>query len=158
MVPRSSCSFRNFCSSACSDCESQMLRLMRVAGAPGFNSIAWSQGRGGGNFFDSSSLNTLVCFRYCGGTMLSGVCIVVLPTMVWDLGLICRGKNCAFVASADHRTISNWSCVIHPLAQSILGCAAANHGYPKITLFSPRSERKYRRVCCWVSVLVCKSV
>ena len=107
MVPRSSCSFKNFCNSVCSDCESWMLRLMRVAGAPGFNSIAWSQGRGGGNFFDSSSLNTLAYFRYCGGMMLLGVWIVVLPTMVWDLGLICRGKNRAFAASADRRTIGN---------------------------------------------------
>ena len=128
MVPRSSCSFRNFPNSCCSDCESRILRLMRVAGAPGFSSIAWSQGHGGGNFLDSSSLNTLAYFRYCGGTMLSGVCIAVLPTMVWDLGLICRGKNRAFAASADRRTIGSWLCVIHPLAQSILGCAAANQG------------------------------
>ena len=82
IVPRSSCSFRNLPSSCCSDWESHMLRLIRVAGAPGFNSIAWSQGRSGGNFFDSSSLNTLAYFRYCGGMMLSGVCIIALPTMV----------------------------------------------------------------------------
>ena len=80
---------------------------MRVGRAPGFNSIAWSQGRGGGNFFDSLLLNTLVCLRYCGGTILGGVWIVVDPTIVWVLGLICRGKNCAFAASADHKTIGS---------------------------------------------------
>ena len=45
--------------------------------------------------------------------MLGGVWIVVDPTIVWDLGLICRGKNCALAASADHNTMGNWSWVIH---------------------------------------------
>ena len=62
IVPRSLCSFMNFFNSSCSDWDRQIFLLMRVAGAPGFNSIAWSQGLCGGNFFDSSSLKTLVCF------------------------------------------------------------------------------------------------
>ena len=107
MVPRSSCSFRNLLSSCCSDCDSRILRLMSVAGAPGFSSIAWSHGRGGGNFLDSSSLNTLVCFLYCGGMILGGVWIVVDPTIVWVFGLICRGRNRALAASGDRRTIGS---------------------------------------------------
>ncbi len=53
IVPRSTCSLRNFCSSSNSNCESCIFRLMRVAGAPGFSSMAWSHDRFGGNFFDS---------------------------------------------------------------------------------------------------------
>ena len=75
--------------------------------------------------------------------MLGGVWIIVDPTIVWDLGLICRGKNRALAVSADRNTMGNWSWAIHPRAQSTFGWAAANQGYPKITLFSPRSERKY---------------
>jgi hypothetical protein len=154
MVPLSLCSLRNFLSSSCSDCDSRMLQLMSDAGAPGLRSIAWSQGRGGGNFFDSSSLNTCLCLRYCGGIMLVGVWIVVDPMMVWEWGLICRGRNHALAASAALSTIGSWSWVIHPLLQSIFGWAAVNYGYPRITLFSPRSERKYRSVRCAVPVHV----
>ena len=158
MVPQSSCSFRNFLSSSCSNCDNRMFLLMRVAGAPGFNSMAWSQGRYGGNFLDSSLLNTLACFWYCGGMMLGGVWISIDPMMVCVLGLICWGRNRALAASVNRKTIGSWSCVIHPWAQSTFSWAATNQGYPRITLFSPKSERKYWRVHCWVPVLVCKSV
>ena len=84
--------------------------------------------------------------------------MVADPTVVCDLGLICRGKNRALAASADRSTIGSWSWAIHPRAQSIFGWAAANQGNPKITLFSPKSERKYRSVRRWVPVWVCKSV
>ncbi len=67
MVPLSMCSFMNFWSSTSSDCDKQMFLLMSVAGAPGFNSIAWSQDRFGGNFFDSCLLNTHTCHWYCVG-------------------------------------------------------------------------------------------
>ena len=107
MVPRSLCSFRNFFNSSCFNCDNRMFLLMRVAGAPGFNSMAWSQGRCGRNFFDSSLLKTLACLRYCGGTMVGGVWIVVDPMIVCVLGLICRGRNCALAASADRRTMGS---------------------------------------------------
>ena len=103
-----------------------MFLLMRVAGAPGFSLITWSQGRDGGNFFDSSLLNTLACFLYWGGTIVVGVWIVVNPRMVWVLGLICRGKNHALAASVACSTMGSWLWVIHPWAQSIFGWAAAN--------------------------------
>ena len=80
---------------------------MSVAGAPGFSSIAWSQGHGGGNFLDSSSLNTLAYLLYCGGTILGGVWIVVDPTIVWVFGLICRGRNRALAVSGDRNTMGN---------------------------------------------------
>ena len=121
MVLQSSCSFRNFFSSSCSNCDSWMFLLMRVASMPGFNSIAWSHGHSSGNFLDSSLLNTLACLRYCGGTMLGGVWIVVDPIMVWVLGLICWGRNQALAASGDCSTMGSWSWVIHPQAQLIFG-------------------------------------
>src|SRR5216683_4584386 len=93
IVPRSTCSLRNFCSSSSSNCESHIFRLMRVAGAPGFSSMAWFYDCFGGNFFDSWSLNTRACFWYCRGTKLFGSFTVggavsMRPTMVWDIGLI----------------------------------------------------------------------
>ena len=45
-----------------------MFQLIRVGGAPGFSSILWSQGRSGGNFFDSSLLNTFLNDLYDSGT------------------------------------------------------------------------------------------
>src|SRR5712671_1440269 len=51
MVPRAVCSLRNWESSPCSVRERRMVLLMRVAGAPGFRSMAWSQVLEGGNPF-----------------------------------------------------------------------------------------------------------
>ena len=84
-----------------------MLRLIRVAGAPGFSSIVWSHGHGGGNFLDSSSLNTLAYFLYWRGTMLGGVWIVALPTIVWVFGLICQGRKRALAASGARSMMGN---------------------------------------------------
>src|ERR1700761_4672009 len=38
-----------------------------ASGAPFLNSLMWSHGREGGHRWDSSSLNTLANFWYCGG-------------------------------------------------------------------------------------------
>jgi hypothetical protein len=48
--------------------------------------------------------------------------------------------------------------LIHPLFQSILGWNTVNHGYPRIILFSPRLDRKNRRVDCCVLVYICMSI
>ena len=106
---------------------------MRVAGAPAFSSIAWSHNRFRGNFFDSRSSNTRACFQYCGGTKFAsnfsaaGV-VSMRPMMVWDSGLICQGRNCAFAALGLRNTIGSWSWEIHPRAQLILGWVAVNQG------------------------------
>ena len=163
MVPCSTCSLMNFCNSSNSTCDRHMFWLMRVAGAPAFSSMAWSHDCFSGNFFDSWSLNMWACFWYCGGTKLFGRVGLVgvsiaLPTIVWDIGLICRGRNRAFAASGLRNTMGSWLCEIHPLAQSIFGCVAVNHGYPRMTQFSPKSDRKYHSVLWVVPVLVCRSV
>ena len=44
-----------------------------VSGASGFRVIAWSHGREGGNFFDSTGSNILACLRYSSGTSTSCV-------------------------------------------------------------------------------------
>jgi len=80
--------------------------------------------------------------------------MMVFPIIVCDRGRTCLGKNHTFMASGLRNTIGSWSWEIHPLAQSIFGCIAANHRYPRMTLFSPRSDKKYLRVCCVVPVLV----
>ena len=72
--------------------------------------------------------------------------------------LICRGKNRALVAFGAQNITDSWVWSIHPLFQSIRGWKAANHGYPRMTLFSPRFKRKNRRVCRCAPVCVCRSV
>ncbi len=162
-IDSSTCSLMNFQSSSNSVCDKHIFWLMSVVGAPAFSSIAWSHDCFSGNFFDSWLLNMCVCFWYGKGTKVFGrvvglVVSVTLPITVWDIGLICRGRNHAFTVSGLHNTIGSWSWEIHPLAQLILGCVAANHRYPRMTRFSPRSERKYHNIHWVVPVLVCKSV
>ena len=50
--------------------------------------------------------------------------------------LIVRGMNHALAASEVLNMMGSWVWSIHPLFQSILGCTAANHGYPRIALCS----------------------
>src|SRR6266478_4177341 len=122
-----------------------------VDGAPGNSSMAWSQMVCFGRRWDCSSLNTLLCRAYSGGIfVLSVSCavpIVALHSRIWSTWmvrglLIVRGRNHAFAASEVLNTIGNCVWSIHPLLQSILGCTAANHGYPRIALCSPSCVRK----------------
>ena len=83
-----------------------------------------------------------------------GFLLVTIPHRV----VACRGRNRAFAVSTDHSMMGSWSWVIHPQAQLILGCAVVNQGYPRMTLLSPRSDRKYRRVHVLIPVLVPRSV
>src|SRR6266478_8162632 len=101
--------------------------------------MAWSQMVCFGSLWDCSSLNTLLCRAYSGGIfVLSVSCavpIVALHSKIWSawmvLGLLMvRGKNRALAASEVLNTIGSCVWSIHPLLQSILGCTAANHGYP----------------------------
>ena len=55
---------------------------------------------------------------------------------------IVHGINRALAASLALNTIGNCVWSIQPLFQSILGCTAANQGYPRIALCSPNWVRK----------------
>src|SRR6266478_3629608 len=122
-----------------------------VDGAPGSSSMAWSQMVCFGSRWDFSSLNTLLCLAYSGGIFdCSASCAVPIVTLqskilsawvVRGLLIVC-GRNRAFAALAVLNTIGNCVWSIHPLLQSILGCTAANHGYPRIALCSPSCVRK----------------
>src|SRR6266853_360332 len=117
-------------------------------------SMAWSQGCSGGNLFDSSSLNTLRYHWYWGGTH-SLVSHSTFPFLIFISGsFIVLAENCAIATSAALRTMGNWEWSIHPHAQSILGCAVVNQGYPRIILWLPRSVRKYCKVTFLVPVLM----
>jgi hypothetical protein len=72
--------------------------------------------------------------------------------------LICHGRNRAHAASGIWSMMGNWPWSIQPLFQSIWGWKATNHGYPRMTLFSLKFERKNQRVCPCVPVCVCRSV
>src|SRR6266478_3036574 len=122
-----------------------------VDGAPGSSSMAWSHMVCLGSRCDFSSLKTLLCFSYsCGIFALSvswAVLMVALQSRICSVltgrGLLMvRNIKRAFAASGALNTIGSWVWSIHPLLQSILGCTAANHGYPRIALCSPSCVRK----------------
>ena len=125
----------------------------RVSGAPGSNSIAWSHMVDWGSLWDSALLNTLLCLWYSSGTTEFGLLEVVdpmvtLPRKYWSvIFLVVQGTffilgvYMAFAAFGADRTIRSCDMLIHPLFQSTLGWKAVNQGYPKIALWSPRSER-----------------
>jgi len=72
------------------------------------------------------------------------LCIVV-PLVVCLIAVLpSLATNWALFASGLRRMIGSCDELIHPLAQSMLGCADVNHRYPSIALLSPRSERKKR--------------
>jgi hypothetical protein len=60
--------------------------------------------------------------------------------------LVVLGEKQAFAAFGVLNMMGSWEWSIHPLLQSIFGCIAANHRYPSMALFSPRFERKNRRL------------
>jgi hypothetical protein len=64
MYPFSSCSSMNTSNASSSVRVIGYILHSMASGAPGLNSMAWSQVRRGGNRFDSSSLNTLANFWY----------------------------------------------------------------------------------------------
>ena len=74
--------------------------------------------------------------------------MVTLPRKYWSVTFLVGqgmffvlGVYVAFAAFGADRTIGSCDMLIHPLFQSTLGWKAANQGYPKIALWSPRSER-----------------
>src|SRR6266436_8957 len=104
-----------------------------------------------GSRCDFSSLKTLLCFLYSCGIFVLSVSwpapIVALQSKIcWILmgcGLLAvRSMKHAFAASGALNMIGSCVWLIHPLLQSILGCTAANHGYPRIALCSPSCVRK----------------
>ena len=68
------------------------------------------------------------------------------------------GMKIALCALGAQMTIGSWVWLIHPFFQSILSCVAANQGYPRITLCSPKSDRKNLRVVVFCPVWMFRSV
>src|SRR5487761_1183966 len=108
IVPLPRCSFMNLRSSAISVWDSWISLAGRDAGAPGFNSIAWSHNRDGGNSWEASSLKTLENDRYCQGIFKlgtsSGSPMTTLPMNIWSAcvgrgRLTVRRTNLALAAS-----------------------------------------------------------
>ncbi len=106
-------------------------------GAPGSNSMAWSQMVCFGSHWDFSSLKTLLCLAYSGGIFGLSVSwmvpIVALQSNIHSCGVgrglfIVRGTNRALAALFVLNTIGSCMWSIQPLLQSIFGCTAANQG------------------------------
>ncbi len=151
MVPLFRCSWTKLCTSWISFWLRGKRRPGIVDGAPGSNSMAWSHIVCLGSHCDFSSLKTLLCLAYsCGIFVLSiswAVPIVALQSRICSIFMGCgllmvRSINRALAASGALSTIGSCVWSIHPLLQSILGCTAANHGYPRIALCSPSCVRK----------------
>ena len=145
MVPRFRCSAMNLSVSCISSWVSGSSRPGKVSGAPGSSSIAWSHSLCCGNLCDSSSLKTFLCLRNRAGIRASPVIGSVVPALFIisaDWFLEHRIVNLAFSASGVLRMMGSWVWSIHPFLQSILGCMAANQGYPSMSRLSPRLLRK----------------
>src|SRR6266403_5981407 len=104
-----------------------------------------------GSRCDCSSLKTLLCLAYSFGIFVLSISwvvpIVALQSRICLIFvgcglLIVRSMNRALAASRALSTMGSCVWSIHPLLQSILGCTAANHGYPRIALCSPSCVRK----------------
>ena len=65
---------------------------------------------------------------------------------------------CDSVAFLVHRMRGSWLLSIHPWAQSIFGCIAVNHGYPRIAFWSTRSVKKKCSHTLWFPVCILRSV
>ena len=153
IIPLLRCSCTNLCISSFSSWVSGSNLPGRVFGALGSNSIAWSHTVDWGSLWDWALLNTLLCLWYSSGIAVFGSLEVVdpmvtLPRKYWSyISLMGRGTffvpgvYVAFAAFGANRTIGSCDISIHPLFQSTLGWKAVNQGYPKIALWSPRSER-----------------
>jgi len=129
--------------------------------------MAWSQIVCLESHCNCSLLKTLLCLEYswgiCDGSISWCVPIVALHSRSWlvfsGCGLLMvHGMNRAFVASGALNIIGSCVWSIHPCFQSILGCTAMNHGYPKIALCPPRCVRKNLMFVAFGLVHVARSV
>ena len=120
-----------------------------------------------GSHCDSCSENIFACLWYSGGmfgdSMVSALPMVTFPmkyrVVSTGRGLFTdRGTKRARLALFARRIMGNWEESIHPHFQSILGCTAANHEYPSIALFSPKSVRKNRSLDQFGPVCTSRSV
>jgi hypothetical protein len=151
IVPRVRCSLTNFLSTPSSVWLSGISLPGSAAGAPGLRSIVWSHGLNGGNSWDASSEKTLSNALYCCGIWVLESAVRMYSRPIHSAGdslgmLVVLGRKRAFAASGVQNMMGNWEWSIHPLLQSICGCIAANHGYPRMALFLPKFERKNRRL------------
>src|SRR6266403_3633828 len=151
MVPLFRCSWTKLCTSWISFWLRGKSHPGIVDRAPGSSLMAWSHMVCLGSRCDFSSLKTLLCLEYsCGICVLLvswAVPMVALQSRICSIFmghglLIVRSIKHAFAASGALNTIGSCVWSIHPLFQSILGCTAVNHGYPKIALCSPSCVRK----------------
>ena len=157
-----------------------------VSGASGFRVIAWSHGREGGNFFDSTGSNMFACLRYSSGTSMS--CVNLLASLdnsieiplsedslssSWNI-FSCR--CCVLVHSLRPMTILAIMGLMHVFLQSTdrmmmgrkevsmeaslhlnFGLKVESQGYPKIKSSPPRSVTRNFMTSCLLPVRTSRS-
>jgi hypothetical protein len=163
MVPRCKCSAMNFSISLISSWGSLSSLPANDFGVFGSSSIAWSHTVLLGSHWDFCSLNTFVWQWNSSGTLVRSVSS---GCSRWTVALhrkylsfragrrtfLILGTKVAFCTFGTLSTMGSWKWSIHPFFQSILGWVTVNHGYPRITLCSPRSDRKNHSVVVFCPV------
>ena len=169
IVPRCKCSAINLLISQISSWGSLSSLPASDFGAFGNSSIAWSHTVLFGKRWDLCSLNTLAWRWNSLGTLVrsassgcSGWTVTLhrkyLSFQVGRGMFLILGMKVTFCALGALSTMGSWEWSIHPFFQSILGWVAANQGYPRITLCSPRLDRKNCSVVVFCPVWTFRSV
>jgi hypothetical protein len=116
----------------------------------------------GGKRSEAFSLKTLAKRRYSGGSTTSGLSLMACSASFE--AMVCRVPASAMVALMVifscfvRSTMGRCAYSSHPQAQSICGCMAANHGYPRIIRCAPKLVRKNRMRLCLLPVCISRSV
>ena len=102
--------------------------------------------------FDEVGMDTWVM---CIDSVMGGIC---QSGFLWPAGVAVHDAIQDSMAFLVCRMSGSWVLLIHPLAQSIFGWLAANHGYPRMTFWSARSVRKNHNHTLWFPVCISRSV
>src|SRR5580692_892309 len=116
----------------------------------------------------SASLEASICFLFTL-EFLSGICTLAMyndpldgtygcMTIRRPAGVMLHVPMCVLGFCRFCMMRGNWLASIHPLAQSMFGCVAANHGYPRMILLSPMLVRKKCSFVLCCPVCISKSV
>ena len=191
IYPFACCSHMNSSNAFCSSCMSWYTFPGINDGAPGFDSIAWSQMQGSRTLWEASLLNTErwwwylagifpspICDPACSANLEASVCFLLVMTGIdtratcmasviggihWSgfllpVGVIVHWPMRDSMAFLVCSISGSWVLSIHPLAQSIFGWFAANHGWPRMAFWSARLVRKNRNHTFRFPVCISRSV
>ena len=168
-MPLCRCSTVNFLISLISSWGSLSSLPASDFGVFGSNSIAWSHTVLFSSCWDCCSLNTFAWWWNSFGTLVRSASSgwfewtvtlhrKYLSFHVGQGTLLILGMKTAFYMFGALMMMGSCEWSINPLFQSILGCVAANHRYPRITLCSSRSDKKNWSIVVFCPIWMFRSV